>query len=375
MKKRLLPLAFIFIILSITVTTYLGSPVAFGENVLHNLGHPTIMAEHLERYFRQNLSFKEPLRSLNLALRTACGNLEKDGIFFTDDGLVSHFIPTTDSTVHRKNTREIVSFTKRSKPPAAVMLLPTASAIYQDKLPPFASRIQMNQHFFIEETNKVFSGSAMAIDIYPALFSGRKEYLYSRTDKDLASSGGFLVYEALARRLGIVPKIRQDFRLQFLQAPYYGSLYDAWGYGGVKGDNVTAYHYTGAANFFTVHHWLRYEDKIYHSLYPSEAASDGNVRNVVLGGRSPIITITNSSLSPTAGKLLIFGDSNVMSFLPFLAYHYREITFADPTLLTDSELARINPNSYSQVLFTFSLETYMNTVEPSRAAMLPTAVP
>ncbi|MEG0541287.1 MAG: DHHW family protein [Angelakisella sp.] len=368
MKKRLLPIIFVLVIVGIAVTTYLGAPVAFGENVLHNLGHPTMMVENLERYFQQNLSVKTALRSLNLTLRAACGPVEQDNIFLAGDSLIYRFSPTEDSNVHRKNTREILNFARRVTPPTAVMLLPTASAIYQDKLPPYAAQIQMNQRAFIEENNKIFSGSAMAIDIYPTLFGARKEYLYYRTDKDLTAKGGFTVYEALARRLGFAPKSEQNFRLQFLQAPYYGDLYDNWGYGGVKGDTITAYHYTSGDNIVEVQHWLRYENKTYGSLYPVAATVSGNVRDAVLGGHSPKIDITNASVSKGAGKLLIFGDSNVMSFLPFLALHYSNITFADPSLLTDSELARIDPSGYSQILFTFSLENYMNTAEPARAA-------
>lgn len=367
MKKRLLPLVFILVISAITVATYLGAPVAFGENVLHNLGHPTMMVENLETYFKENLSIAPQLLELNLTLRRMAGPTEQNGILITDDGLIYRFSPTTDTAVHRKNTRDIISFAETVTPPTAVVILPTASAIYQDKLPPFAAQTQMNQRSFIEETGRIFLGSAMAVDPYPTLYGARKEYLYARTDKSLTTRGGFLVYEALARRLGFSPKKSQDFRLQFLQTPYYGDLYDLWGYGGVKGDTMTVYHSTGENELFSVHHWLRYEEKVYHSLYPDEALSGGDPRSIILGGRAPIINISNYSVGKGAGKLLVFGDSNVMSFLPFLAFHYSSITFADTTLLTDSELAGIDPDGYSQVLFTFSIENYMNTAEPSRA--------
>lgn len=367
MKKRLLPIVFILLIIAVTVTTYLGAPVSPGLNLLRNLGHPTKMAENLESYFKENLSLGPLLQNLNLTLRSAAGPVEQNGILLTPEGLVHRFIPTTDTAVHRKNTQDILRFSQRTTPTTAVLILPTASAIYQEKLPPFAAETLMNQRAFIEETGRIFSGKAMAIDIYPTLYGARKNYLYSRTDKDLTTRGGFVVYETLARRLGFSPKQERMFNLRFLQTPYYGDLYQDWGYGGVEGDTVTIYRYTGDDSLFTVHHWLRYEEKIYHTLYPEEATVSGDPQSILLGGQSPIITITNA-MAGNGGKLLIFGDSNVMTFLPFLAYHYSQVTFADPTLLTDSELAGIDPNSYSQVLFSFSLESYMNTAEPSRAA-------
>ena len=53
-----------------------------------------------------------------------------------------------------------------------------------------------------------------------------------------------------------------------------------------------------------------------------------------------------------------------------MAVHYQTITFADTSLLTDSEIQALNPEEYDQVLFSYGLDTYLNTSEPYRASAI-----
>lgn len=367
MKNRLLPLCFLVLVTAVTAATFLGSPGPLDQNMLVNIGRPPQMAEDLEGYFQKNLSLRTPLRNLNLKLRTMAGQGELDGFYLTGDGLIPTFTPTEDSAIQRNNTQGILDFATREGVPTAVMLLPTPSAVYHDRLPPYAGDIQFNQRSYLESVNRKFSGAVAWVDVYATLFASREESLYYRTDSTLTTRGGYLVYQSLANRLSLSPLPAQGFRQQFLPEPYYGDLYEQWGYGGVKGDTIVLYHSQSPAQF-EVRHWLRFEDKIYYTLYPDQAAVNGNPMNTLLGGHSPRMDIRNLSLSPGHGSLLVLGDRNALSFLPFLAYHYSQITFADPDLLTDSELAALAPGDYGQVLFTFSLDRYMNSSQPTRAA-------
>lgn len=365
-KKHLLPVVFIGAISLVLVATVYHSPMRIDENILQNIGRPTQMAQNLEGYFKRALAIRQPLRDLHLKLLTAVGYREFNGIYLAQDGLISHFVPTEDTGVHRGNTRGIQNFTNRTKIPTAALLLPTASAIYQEKLPPYGPEIQYNQRGFIEETAKTFAGTVAAVDVYPTLYGARKQSLYYRTDSDLTPQGGYLVYCVLAKRLGLVPKSEGSFHKQFVQAPYYGDLYRKWGYSGVQGDTITLYHYLPEVMNIRVRQWQWLETKNYYSLYPPEALVSGNPLDAILGGHFPRIDITNESVA--TGKLLIMGDRNTLSFLPFLALHYNQITYLDPVLLTDSQIAEVNLTGYTQAIFSFSLETYINSIQPSRAA-------
>lgn len=369
MKNRVLPIVFIIIILSISVSTMAFSDFEPSSGTLTLIGRPTRLADEAESFFRYNLSVRQPLRNLYLKLRTGSGQHELNGIYLADDSLVERFVPTEDASIHKRNTAKLLEFAQSVSAPVAAVLLPTSSAIYQDKLPPYAAEIQFNQHGYIEKVNDSLTGTIAALNVYPELFAARGEYIYYRTANELTSRGGYLVYRSLANRLGLSPYDEAGFHQQFLATPYYGDLYSKWGYGGVKGDFVTLYHpIKSDLPLFTVNHWLRFEEKTYHTLYPAEAALDGNPMNMLLGGHSPRITITNHSLNESFGKLLVLGDRNALGILPFMSLHYSQTTLADPDLLTDSELASIDPGEYDQIIFIFSLDRYMNSSQPARAA-------
>ncbi|MEG1875240.1 MAG: DHHW family protein [Angelakisella sp.] len=366
MRRFILPAAFAAIVFCMLAAMLLRAPAEFTKTLLLDLGRPPEFARDLDNYCKNYLPFRQQLRDLSLTVRTAAGMRELNGMYLTNDRLISHFIPSSDGMILKDNTKAVKEFAKHNTAATALMLLPTASAICQEELPPYAAEIQANQHGYIERAAKALSGVAASVDVYPTLFAAREEYLYYRTDNDLTAHGGYLVYTVLARRLGFSPTPKESFRQQFLEQPYYGDLYRAHGYGGVRGDTIAVYRPESSPTV-TVEHWLRFQQKSYSTLFPVQATASGNPRDIIMGGHSPKITVTNLSL-PSGPTLLILGDRNTLSYLPFLTSHYRSITFADPDLLTDSELQAIQPDDYSQLLFSFSLESFVNTRQPARAA-------
>ena len=369
MKKSLLPLTFIAVILAIAITTLAGAPPQLGWSSLAAMGHPVRLAEELTEYFQENLSIRQTLQNLSLQLRLLGGNRELEGIFLANDGLIQNFSATTDTSVYQRNTQSLLEFVQTTRTPCALVLIPTACAIYQDQVPDYAPIEKTNQKLFIEETTKAFAGLATGVDVYTPLYDARDQYLYYRTDDNLTTQGGFVVYQTLAKRLGLTPKEEKDFALDNLGEQYYGPLYDQWGYGGVKPDVIIAWRYVSQVRAWQVDHWLRYENRTYYTLYPTEAIVEGEEINGILGGRSPKITITALG-SGVKGSLLVLGDRITLSYLPFLAVHYQTITFADTSLLTDSEIQALNPEEYDQVLFSYGLDTYLNTSEPYRASAI-----
>ena len=158
-----------------------------------------------------------------------------------------------------------------------------------------------------------------------------------------------------------------QFEVRYDVHDYYGALYQRWGYGGVRPDVIATYRDTrGTAS--QVLNWQRFSQRTYYTLYPQEAAASGDAANVILGGQAPRIEITTPGRR--SSSLLVLGDRTALSYLPFLAGHYQKITFLDFSLLTASEIAAFNPDDYTQVLFAYSLDTYLNTEHPAKAGEL-----
>lgn len=365
-KKRLLPLGFIALVLAIALGAVVNDPAGAWQVVQQGWDHPTVLATALEDFFRENLPFRQQLRNGVLRLRMAGGNVEQEGLFLLEDSLIPNLKVTSDTTVYRGNTRKILEAIKQTDTPAYFLLLPTACAIYADNLPSYLPLY--NQRDFIENTYQQFYGSAVTVDAYNALLYSDSDYLFYRTEDNLAPLGGYEVYQALASRLDFAEIPLQQYEVSYLNHQYYGDLYERWGYGGVRPDVITAYRDTTGQTQSQVINWNRYAQKTYGTLYPQEAAVSGEAMDAILGGYAPRIEI--HTLGTRESSLLVLGDHTALSYLPFLAGHYKKITFLDLSLLTASEIGEFNPGDYSQVLFAYSLETYLNSDSPAKVSNL-----
>lgn len=365
-KKRLLPLGFIAVMAGLLVAAIAGNPAGAWQVVRQGWDHPTIFTETLEDFLRQNLPFREELRGTALRLRMLGGGAEQNGLFLVEDGLIPNLVVTSDTTIHRANTRRILAAIEEASPSSYLMLIPTSCAIYRDKLPSYAPLYE--QRSFIESTYKQFYGRAVTVDAYNALLYADTGYLYYRTEDNLTSLGGYALYQALAPRLGFTAKPLQQFMASYDVHDYYGDLYSQWGYGGVRPDTITTYRDVLSGSASRVLSWERYSQRSYGTLYPREAAAAGNGMEVILGGYAPRIDITTEG--GRSSSLLVLGDRTALSYLPFLAGHYQKITFLDFSLLTASEIGAFAPDDYTQVLFAYSLDTYLNTEYPAKAGEL-----
>lgn len=365
-KKRLLPLGFMMILCGITLSAVLRDTAGAADVLRKGWDHPAILAEALEEFLQENLPFREELRGGVLRLRMLGGSPEQDGIFLVEDGLVENLIVTENTALHRNNTRQILAVMEGSSSPAYFMLIPTACAIYQDKLPEYTPLY--NQRGYIENTYKQFYGTASTVDAYNALLYSDSDYLYYRTENGLTTLGGYALYQALGTRLGFIPRPLSQFEVSYDVHDYYGELYQRWGYGGVRGDIITTCRDTQGGTVSRVLNWERFTQKTYYTLYPREAAASGEGMDVILGGPAPRIEITTEG--GRSSSLLVLGDRTALSYLPFLAGHYQKITFLDLSLLTDSEIGAFDPSDYTQVLFAYSMDTYLNTEHPAKAGEL-----
>ena len=365
-KKRLLPLGFIAVMAGLLMAAVAGDPAGAWNTLRQGWDHPTLFAEVLEDFLRENLPFREELRGTALRLRMLGGGMEQNGIFLVEDGLIPDLVVTGDTTIHRGNTRQILSTIQEATPSAYLMLIPTSCAIYQDKLPSYVPLYQ--QRSYIESTYKQFYGSAATVDAYNALLYSDSSYLYYRTEDNLTPLGGYALYQALAPRLGFTAKPLQQFAVSYDVHDFYGDLYTRWGYGGVRPDVIATYRDVTGGTASRVLHWERFSQQTYGTLYPREAAATGRGTDILLGGYAPRVEIETQGARNSS--LLVLGDRTAFSYLPFLAGHYQKITFLDFSLLTASEIGSVDPDGYTQVLFAYSLDTYLNTEHPAKAGEL-----
>lgn len=354
MKKKLSALVYPLILAGLSITAMLLHP-SMAHQALSSIINPNRFGAAMESFYQQNLPLAPLLRDLYLQMKITGGAQEFDGIVLANNGLIENFSPSQNTAFRQENTAQIRHFAESCNIPTYLMILPTACAIYQEQLP---SRLTLyNQKRFIEETYRSLAGTLTAIDVYPALYTSRTDYLYYRSDNRLTALGGYTIYQTLAARLGLTPYL--EYSLERFYHDFYGNLYDRWGYGGVCPDIITLYHNQEVDRSYRIYHWDRYEERTYYGLYPSEATQTGNLYNIILGGHSPRIELY--AIGAPRQSLLLLGDETTFSYLPLLAPHYSHITYLDLNLLTRWEIEKLSAQGYDQVLFTCGLGSYLNT--------------
>lgn len=314
------------------------------------------LAESFEVYLQENLPGKQQLADLRLEIEWLNGRREFNGVFISGGKLIHNYQPPERDNVV-VNMQGIHDVIREGAAPVFLLLTPSACAIYQRELPQNAPLF--NQKELIDNMYRSFSGTAGVVDGYSVLFANSGEYLYYNTHRNLTSHGGYYLYEAICRRLGKTARSKDEFNVQYAGYGFYGDIYEILPYDGAESDTVALYRYTGSRreNQYTVTHRTGTETYTYDRLYIPEMETGDDRTDIIFGGLSAVTEIRTDSVYDE--NLLVFGDETVKSFLPFLANHYSRITVVSLTELTTQLAEKISLTDYSQILFAYSIETFL----------------
>ena len=298
------------------------------------------------------------------------GNKEQNGVFISQDSLMLDVQPK-DEQAENANTLMMLDFAEDYQRASYVMLIPTACAVQQSKVPYPEVALLYDQKALIDDVYRRVSGHVNAIGVYPILFSHQDEYIYYRTDNTLTGLGGYYLYTVAARTLGLKVREIDQFDVKHIDYNYYGDLYRLSPYREVKADRVSEYVFSKFQRNYTVTHYDQNGVRRYFTLYPEFRRELGGTMDVLLGGMSPVMDITINSKNVQYNQLLIFTDRSVQSYLPFLLIHYGRVTVVDTSQVTPAMLSTIDVSQYTQVLFSYMVDTFIGSDELTKLYKLP----
>ncbi|MGI5966943.1 MULTISPECIES: DHHW family protein [Anaerotruncus] len=331
-------------------------------------GRPPL--EKLEQTVAQNFPAADFFRRLQVSLSYMGGNKEQNGVFISQDSLMLDVQPK-DEQAENANTLMMLDFAEDYQRASYVMLIPTACAVQQSKVPyPEVAQLY-DQKALIDDVYRRVSGHVNAIGVYPILFSHQDEYIYYRTDNTLTGLGGYYLYTVAARTLGLKVREIDQFDVKHIDYNYYGDLYRLSPYREVKADRVSEYVFSKFQRNYTVTHYDQNGVRRYFTLYPEFRRELGGTMDVLLGGMSPVMDITINSKNVQYNQLLIFTDRSVQSYLPFLLIHYGRVTVVDTSQVTPAMLSTIDVSQYTQVLFSYMVDTFIGSDELTKLYKLP----
>jgi hypothetical protein len=328
------------------------------------------VAENLQVYVATNFPFKSKLQEIGMDLRIAGGKREHNGTFIGEDVLVKN-VQAPAPEIEEANTKAVSDFAEYARSIGRQVyftLIPTASAITNTAVPSFAD--VFNQRLFIENVYGELAGKLVAIDTYLPLYTNRDQYMFYRTENNVTAYGGYHIYSALSKRmLGVDNPSYNAFDIDYVRDDYYGDLYAGSPDKDIRPDVLILFKYSRNPREYIVTHRDYTGVKTYHTLFPRHMVDIGRDMDVYLGGLSAQTDIISSSPNNRKLRLLLFGDKTALSYLPFLANHYQQITFLD-LFHGDMAFENIYLEDYDQILMAYSVESYVAAGSvPSRVSI------
>ena len=182
-----------------------------------------------------------------------------------------------------------------------------------------------DQNSMIETINSYCGDNINKVNVYPALFAHRDEYIYYRSDHHWTARGAYYAYAEFAKSVGLEPTPIEDMEEVLLNSKWRGTAYSM-----TKDERVAAFkdelyaYLPTKKNSMTV-----YESNGNVTEYNGCVRTSWRGYSAFITGDNPY-TIISVPENPSDMTVLVIKDSYGCAFVPYLCEHYRTIIVADP---------------------------------------------
>lgn len=367
MKNKILTSLFLLLVFGFTLLDLVTPDRDFSEWENRELkGAPEISAERIfsgefgsdyESYMTDQFALRDSLVKIKYLADRALLKTDAGGVYISDDAL---FVKQSDVKEEyvKKNISAMEAFA--SKYPSHFILVPSATYICRDMLPPYAEVIdekELIEGFEFENVEFInlldsFQGVS---DMYMNL---RPENLYFRTDHHWTADGALLGYNAYRRALGKEALTKENFKVSQVSEDFLGTSVSKSGAVGITPDVLERWE-IGKVSSLEVYDGVKVSE--YPSMYFDEYLNKKDKYSYYLGQNEPLVRIKTES---EGGKILIFKDSYAHIFAQLLTEDYSEIVLVDLRYVKErvelllGKTFDMSLEDFDETLFLYSADTF-----------------
>ena len=258
-------------------------------------------------------------------------------------------LPSEEKTWN-KNLAAVSSLSERCPGKVSFMLVPSASTIYPEKLPLAAP--QMDEEARINEAANVVQGGHF-INVLPALYDHKDEYLYYRTDHHWTTLGAYYAYEAFCKELGLTPFDRSTHTVETAE-DFNGTHYSKARTWNAEPDTITWYDLQNKLTIWNVTGPGQPTDGTETGLYDTAKLDVYDKYAMFLHGNNGLSRVEGDG----TGKILVIKDSYANSFVPYLTANYGAIDVVDFRNYNYGLDQLIADNDYDAILVLYSYSSF-----------------
>lgn len=262
-------------------------------------------------------------RDFWVALKAWCerlsGKQENNGVYFGAEDTLINRVDEPDMDKLSQDMGYVDALAGNVSVPVYFGLIPTAAAIWTDKLPagaPTADELALIDQLY-------FSTGAATVDVAGVLATHADEAIYYRTDHHWTSLGAYYGYTALMQAMGLTPTALDSLTPVTVSEDFYGTIFSASGVRWVAPDSIQTYipdNGLKVTSYFT-------GQPEEGSLYVDSRLETKDKYSYFLGGNQPLCVIETALAD--APKVLLVRDSYSDSLAPFLTQNFSQIHLWD----------------------------------------------
>lgn len=305
-------------------------------------------SKKVEEYIADQFPYRDRFVSLKSYSELIQGKMDNNGIYIGKQGYLLQKFEEPDKELMEKNIAYLNEFSQKFD--TYLMAVPTASKIYEDKLPPFAT--MYDEERFITQLGSGLDNGIKQVELIDALTGKSEEYIYYRTDHHWTTLGAYYGYRAFCETYGIKPVEIDEFNRVEVSESFYGSLFSKGNFSFVEPDTLELFE---SENIEPVGVTYVATDRVTDTLYEKDRLATKDKYGVFLDSNHPIVVIKTSVRN--AKKLVVIKDSYANSFIPFLTAHFEEIHILDPRFLNMPIAGYITGNGIEDVLFLYNVQS------------------
>lgn len=303
-----------------------------------------------EKYISDQFPWKNGWVGLKAKVEKTIGKKENNGVLFGDDGyLLERFTQVGEQL--EKNIDHVNTFAKQAGSLKTYLLLaPTATGIYPEKLPRFATSLAQND--LLNQIEQEMGEEIRFMNAYDLLVRHKEEALYFKTDHHWTMRGAYHAYVAAAPKMGYMPLPIDAFTVATVSKAFQGTLYSKASAYDAEPDGIELFIPKEPVQ-------VRVESEdgaTSKSLFAMDFLAQKDKYAVFLGGNHSLVKI--EATAGTGKRLAVIKDSYAHAFIPFLTNHYDEIHVIDLRYFKLNVQDYMEENGVDEVLFLYNLPNF-----------------
>nr|WP_300005933.1 DHHW family protein [Tissierella sp.] len=307
-------------------------------------------SEKFQKYTSDQFISRDRWISLKTRMDLAILKQDNGRVYFGEDDFLFDLEAPLDGARFIKNMKKINSFKKETDLPLDLMLVPTKTTVYGDKLPARAPTIDEKE--LLKDIEAKLDSSINLVDLIEVLTSKNSQKLYYKTDHHYTSLGAYYSYAQYMDHLDLKPYSLDYFKREVVSDEFLGSQFRKSSYYRGKSEEIERF----IPREDTVKEIIKNQEEKSSSLYDEKFLKKSDKYSFFLGGDDAVVDITTSA--EEGGTLLVVKDSFANSMIPFLSLHFSRIIVIDERYFNIPLKDYIEDLEIDRVLFLKNIRTF-----------------